>query len=128
MGVTKYFERTPSTSPMPSDQPSARLFWPVFASSLVLSALSIANLGLLGSSVAWMLDQKHNVHSYRIAWPGAPFDLNVQPAHFWTDHAHESSGVAGYGILVGLFGMITAWRMKSNAVSLYPRPMGFQPV
>lgn len=86
--------------------------WPLFASNAILSALSITNLALISSMVAWLLDQKHNVHSYRIDWPGNTVQLNVEPKNLWVDQGHESNGVAGYGFFLGIFGMITAWRMR----------------
>lgn len=72
--------------------------------------------------VAWLLDQKHNIHSFQIDWPASSFALNVEPEHLWTNHGHESNGVAGYGFFLGLFGMITAWRLrKAGRVRLFDR-------
>jgi hypothetical protein len=39
--------------------------------------------------------------------------LNVEPKNLWVDQGHESNGAAGYGFFVGLFGMVTAWRMRN---------------
>jgi hypothetical protein len=116
MGIAQYFHRGSSAS---ASQPSSRssLFWPLFASNFVLSALSISNLGLISSMVGFLLDQKHNVHSYRIDFPGAPFDLNVEPKNLWVDQGHTSNGVAGYGFFLGLFGMLVAWRVRKSMVS-----------
>jgi hypothetical protein len=118
MGITQYFRRTKPVS-ITSDArttPASSLFWPLFASNFILSALSIANLGLISSMVGFLLDQKHNVHSYRINWPATAFDLNVEPAHMWTDQGHTSNGVAGYGFFLGLLGMFIAWRVRRSAV------------
>jgi hypothetical protein len=67
--------------------------------------------------VGFLLDQKHNVHSYRINFPGAPFDLNVEPKNLWVDQGHTSNGVAGYGFFLGLFGMFVAWKVRKSMVS-----------
>ncbi|KAF2820512.1 hypothetical protein CC86DRAFT_374220 [Ophiobolus disseminans] len=117
MGLAQHFHRTSAAPAHPTSttNPMASLFWPLFASNFVLSALSIANLGLISSMVAFLLGQKHKVHSYRVDWPGAAFDLNVEPAHLWVDHGHTSNGVAGYGFFLGLFGMIVAWRVRKSA-------------
>jgi hypothetical protein len=88
------------------------MFWPLFLSNLLLSALSIANLGLISSMVGFLHEQKDNVHSYEVAWPEGTVKLNVEPAHLWTDQGHASNGVAGYGFFLGLFGMYVAWRQR----------------
>ena len=118
MGISQYWHSTrPAATHTTRTNAISTLFWPLFASNFLLSALSIANLGLISSMVAFLLDQKHNVHSYRIDWPGATFNLTVEPAHMWTDQGHESNGVAGYGFFLGLFGMFTAWRVRKSTVS-----------
>jgi hypothetical protein len=118
MGITQHFHRATGASSTTASQmnPASSLFWPLFMANFVLSALSIVNLGLISSMVAFLLDQKHNVHSYRIDWPATAFDLNVEPAHLWTDQGHTSNGVAGYGFFLGLFGMIVAWRVRKSTV------------
>jgi hypothetical protein len=118
MGITQHFHRATEASSTTTLQrtPASSLFWPLLISNFILSALSIANLGLISSMVAFLLDQKHNIHSYRIDWPGTSFDLNVEPAHLWTDQGHTSNGVAGYGFFLGLFGMIVAWRVRKSTV------------
>ena len=88
-------------------------WWPLFAASFVLSALSITNLGLISSLVGWLLRQKHHVHFYQVDWPGNETRLNVLPKNLWVDQGHESNGVAGYGFFLGLFAMLTAWRMRT---------------
>jgi hypothetical protein len=88
------------------------MFWPLFLSNLLLSALSIANLGLISSMVGFLHEQKDNVHSYEVAWPEGTVKLNVEPARLWTDQGHTSNGVAGYGFFLGLFGMYVAWRQR----------------
>jgi hypothetical protein len=119
MGITQHFHSATAASSTTTGRTTlaSSLFWPLLISNFVLSALSIANLGLISSMVGFLLDQKHNVHSYRIDWPGTPFDLNVEPAHLWTDQGHTSNGVAGYGFFLGLFGMIVAWRVRKSTVS-----------
>ncbi|KAF1840168.1 uncharacterized protein K460DRAFT_421161 [Cucurbitaria berberidis CBS 394.84] len=113
MGIAKYFHRaTPATSHRATTAPSPLGIWPLFASNAILSALSIITLALISSTVAWLLEQKHNVHSYEIAWPATSFQLNVLPKNVWGDQGYESNGAAGYGFLVGIFGMITAWRLR----------------
>lgn len=62
--------------------------------------------------VGFLLDQKHNVHSYQINWPEDSVALNVLPKNLWLNQGHESNGVAGYGFFLGIIGMITAWRMR----------------
>lgn len=115
MGLAQYFHRSSAVSSTPASRMSS-LFWPLFASNAVLSALSIANLGLISSMVGYLKEQTHHVHSYRIDWPGNAFDLNVEPAHLWVDQGHTSNGVAGYGFFLGLFGMIVAWRVRKSVV------------
>jgi hypothetical protein len=88
------------------------MFWQLFVSNLLLSALSITNLGLISSMVGFLHDQKDNVHSYEVAWPEGTVKLNVEPARLWTDQGHASNGVAGYGFFLGLFGMYVAWRQR----------------
>lgn len=121
MGFSQHFRRaTPaqtSTSTSTGTAPASSLFWPLLISNFVLSALSIANLGLISSMVAFLLDQKHNVVSYEIDSPGSTFDLNVEPANLWVDQGHTSNGVAGYGFFLGLFGMFVAWRVRKSKVS-----------
>lgn len=63
--------------------------------------------------VAWLLEQKHEVHTYQINWPGNVTPLNVEPKNLWVDQGHESNGAAAYGFFVGILGMITAWRMRT---------------
>ncbi|USP77715.1 1-acylglycerol-3-phosphate acyltransferase [Curvularia clavata] len=63
--------------------------------------------------VGWLLKQKHDVHVYQINWPGNETLLNVLPKNLWVDQGHESNGVAGYGFFLGLFSMLTAWRMRN---------------
>ncbi|KAF2027191.1 hypothetical protein EK21DRAFT_72579 [Setomelanomma holmii] len=118
MGIAQYFHRAaPAQASTISRSTSTNsLFWPLLISNVVLSALSIANLGLISSMVGWLLDQKHNVHSYRIDYEGGPFNLNVEPAHMWADQGHESNGVAGYGFFLGLFGMFVAWRVRKPTI------------
>ncbi|OAK94052.1 hypothetical protein IQ06DRAFT_321307 [Phaeosphaeriaceae sp. SRC1lsM3a] len=116
MGISQHFHRaTPASTSAPTGTAAASsLFWPLLISNFVLSALSITNLGLISSMVAFLLDQKHNVHSYKIDWPGSTFNLNVEPANLWTDQGHTSNGVAGYGFFLGLFGMFVAWRVRKS--------------
>jgi hypothetical protein len=119
MGITKHFQRSsPASSTQDAPRnPASSLFWPILVSNIVLSALSIANLGLISAMVAFLLDQKHNVHHYLISSPGLPFFLNVEPAHLWVDQGHTSNGVAGYGFFLGMFGMSVAWRTRKATVS-----------
>jgi hypothetical protein len=114
MGLAQYFHRSAPVSHTTTHKDTT-LFWPFFVSNFILSALSITNLGLISSMVGWLLDQKHNVHSYTIDWPGNQFNLNVEPENLWVDQGHESNGVAGYGFFLGIFGMITAWRYRRAA-------------
>jgi hypothetical protein len=86
--------------------------WPLFISSALLCALSITVFGLISSMVAWLLDQKHQVHVYHVNWPGNPTQINVEPKKLWTDQGHESNGVAVYGFFLGVLGMVTAWRTR----------------
>lgn len=111
MGI---FRQSPRAAPASQTSVVRRhnLHWPLFASSAILCALSIALFGLLSSMVAWLLDQKHNVHSYRVNWPGNPVQLNVEPKNLWADQGHESNGLGVYGFFLGVFGMVTAWRMS----------------
>ncbi|KAH7065677.1 hypothetical protein BKA63DRAFT_161959 [Paraphoma chrysanthemicola] len=119
MGIAQSFHRTAPAQSAPHSTSTSRnsLFWPLLISNFVLSALSIANLGLISSMVGFLLDQKHNVHSYQVDYEGGPFNLNVEPANLWVDQGHESNGVAGYGFFLGLFGMFVAWRTRKSTRS-----------
>lgn len=113
MGIAQYFQRTTLASPTTtSTKPSSGMFLPMFAANFLLSALSITNLGLISSMVGWLLDQKHHVHFYVVGQPTNQYELNVLPKNLWVDQGHESNGVAGYGFFLGIFGMITAWRLR----------------
>ncbi|KAF2646435.1 hypothetical protein P280DRAFT_464656 [Massarina eburnea CBS 473.64] len=87
-------------------------FFSIFLSNSLLSALSIANLGLISSMVGFLLDQKHHVPHYKVAWPNKNVELHVLPEHLWVDHGHTSNGVAGYGFFLGLFGLLVAFRQR----------------
>ena len=116
MGILQKLHRTAATPNTTTTKPEkSQTIWPLLASNALLSALSIVNLGLISSVVAWLLAQKHNVHSYRIDWPANTVELNVEPENLWVDQTYESIGVAAYGFLLGIFGMITAWRLKKAA-------------
>jgi hypothetical protein len=95
-------------------------FLPIFLSCLLLSILSISNLGLISSMVAFLHIQKNEVKSYVINWPGGPFDLEVLPKHIWLDQGHTSNGVAGYGFFLGLFGLFVAWRQRKRNGNVSP--------
>ncbi|KAH7377680.1 hypothetical protein BKA66DRAFT_513521 [Pyrenochaeta sp. MPI-SDFR-AT-0127] len=114
MGFAQYFQRTTPTSHTMNTSRNPTGVWPLFASNAVLTVLSLTNLALISSMVAWLLDQKHNVRSYRIEWPGNTAQLNVEPRNLWVDQGHESNGAAVYGFLLGIFGMITAWRLRRS--------------
>jgi hypothetical protein len=101
--------QTPTTTPRRSSA-----FWPLFASSFLLSALSATELALISSMVAWLHKQEDAVHSYQVDWPGNTTPLNVLPEKLWVDQGHESNGVAVYGLFLGIFGMVTAWRLKKT--------------
>ncbi|KAF2184107.1 hypothetical protein K469DRAFT_580474 [Zopfia rhizophila CBS 207.26] len=64
--------------------------------------------------VSFLHDQKDNVGTYEVNWPGNTVQLVVEPKHLWTDQGHESNGVAGYGFFLGLFGLYVAWRQRSR--------------
>ncbi|KAF2677470.1 hypothetical protein K458DRAFT_378389 [Lentithecium fluviatile CBS 122367] len=89
-------------------------FISICGSNVLLSALSIANLGLISSMVGFLHDQKDNVRSYQVNWPGGRIQLKVEPEHLWVDQGHTSNGVAGYGFLLGLFGLYVAWRQRKR--------------
>ncbi|ORY18135.1 hypothetical protein BCR34DRAFT_473825 [Clohesyomyces aquaticus] len=84
----------------------------LFLSNALLSAISIANLGLISSMVGFLHDQKDNVGTYQVNWSGNTVQLKVEPKHLWTDQGHTSNGVAGYGFFLGLFGLYVAWRQR----------------
>ncbi|KAF1833609.1 hypothetical protein BDW02DRAFT_569820 [Decorospora gaudefroyi] len=113
MGIIPYFGRArpvSQTSTTTSRGPQA--YWLLFASSLVLSALSITNVGLISSMVDWLLEQNNEMQTFQVNWPGNITPLNVEPKNLWVNQGHASNGVAAYGFFVGIFGMITAWRMR----------------
>ncbi|KAF2438429.1 hypothetical protein P171DRAFT_458593 [Karstenula rhodostoma CBS 690.94] len=90
-------------------------FWSMFASNLCLSALSITNLGLISSMVGFILQQKNEIVTYQVNWPGRTVQLVTHPAHLWVDQGHESNGVAGYGFFLGLIAMYVALRQRHRA-------------
>ncbi|CBX96038.1 hypothetical protein IAQ61_004863 [Plenodomus lingam] len=114
MGNSQHLQHTRSTSSASSTIPvrASTYSWPLFAINGLLSTLSIINLGLISSTIAWLLEQRHGVHSFQIGWSGRSTPLNVEPKNLWVAHNYESIAAAGYGLLVGIFGMITAWRMR----------------
>ncbi|PVH96721.1 hypothetical protein DM02DRAFT_731001 [Periconia macrospinosa] len=91
-------------------------FLSILISNALLSALSIAELGLISSMVGFILDQKHHVRTYTVDWPDQTVQLVVLPTdkNLWTDHGHASNGLAGYGFFLGLFGVIVAFRQRSR--------------
>jgi len=89
-------------------------FLPIFLSCFLLSALSITNLGLISTMVAFLHIQKTQVKSYVINWPGGPFKLEALPEHLWLDQGHTSNGVAGYGFFLGLLGLFVAFRQRKR--------------
>ncbi|KAF2803396.1 uncharacterized protein BDZ99DRAFT_468347 [Mytilinidion resinicola] len=89
-------------------------FLPIFLSCLLLSILSITNLALISSMVAWLHIQKTQVKSYAINWPNDSFHLQALPEHLWLDQGHTSNGVAGYGFFLGLVGLYVAWRQRKR--------------
>ncbi|KAF1973937.1 hypothetical protein BU23DRAFT_553917 [Bimuria novae-zelandiae CBS 107.79] len=91
---------------------SKTTIWSMFVSNFILSALSIANLGLISSMVGFLLHQKHNVGTYEVNWPGKTVQLATHPQNLWVDQGHVSNGVAGYGFFLGLFAMYVAWRQR----------------
>jgi hypothetical protein len=110
------FQQSPRAAPVSQTSVERRqgIHWPLFASSAWLCALSTIIFSLISSMVAWLLDQKHHVHAYQVDWPGNPTELNVEPKNLWTDQGHESNGLAVYGFFLGVFGMLTAWRMRKT--------------
>lgn len=127
MGAEQYSQQVAARIPPPTTarptaaQPAGKiatssLSWPLLVSNFILSLLCIANLGLISSTIAWQLDQKHNVRSYTIDWPQTTFDLNVQPARLWVEQVYISLAAAAYGVLLGLFGTFVAWRIRKSTV------------
>lgn len=117
MDIAKNFQRrTPAdVSASTTSRKNSSGFLPLFVSNAILTALSITNLALLSSMVAWLLDQKRNVHSFQIEWSGSGVPLNVEPKTLWVEQGHTSNGVAGYGFFLGVFGMIVAWRVRRSS-------------
>ncbi|KAF2004012.1 hypothetical protein P154DRAFT_427492 [Amniculicola lignicola CBS 123094] len=87
-------------------------FLSISASCLLLSILSISNLGIISSMVGFLHDQADHVGAYQVNWPGKTVLLHVEPAHLWVDQGHTSNGVAGYGFFLGLFGIYVASRQR----------------
>jgi len=69
---------------------------------------------MISSMVGFLHDQEDNVGAYQVNWPDRTVALNVVPERLWTDHGHESNGVAGYGFFLGLFGLFVAWRQRKR--------------
>lgn len=102
------------------------LLLPLFVSQFVLSALSIANLGLISSMVGFLHVQKYG-SGYSVHWPGNDtISMKALPEHIWLDQGHTSNGAAGYGFFLGLLGMFIAFRYKKGKVcsSLKNKIMG----
>lgn len=112
MGIAQHLRRATPASHTTTTTTTTQGFWPLFASNAVLAALSITNLALISSMVAWLLEQKHNVRGFEIDWPGNTVRLNVLPKNLWVNQGHESLGVAVYGSVLGIFGVVTAWRLR----------------
>lgn len=88
------------------------LFLPVAISCALLAAISITEVGLVSSMVGFLHDQKHNVKTYTVNWPDNTIVLNALPAHLLVNQGHETNGAAGYGFVLGLFGLWVAWRQR----------------
>lgn len=88
------------------------LFLPVALSCVLLSAISITEVGLVSSMVGFLHDQRDNVKTYTVNWPDSTIVLNALPAHLLVNQGHETNGAAGYGFVLGLFGLWVAWRQR----------------
>ncbi|TLD34967.1 hypothetical protein E2P81_ATG11086 [Venturia nashicola] len=68
---------------------------PLFLTQFLLSALSITNLGLISSMVAFLHIQKYGP-GYPVRFsPSENVQMKALPAHIWLDQGHTSNGVAG---------------------------------
>lgn len=118
MGISQHFQRTKAT-PGDSDTEAtmdSTNFSSLLAVNAVLTALSITNVAFINSVIAWSVDQRHNVHSFQIEWSGSVTQLNVEPYSLWVGQCYESNAVACFGLLLGVFGMVTAWRARAGRV------------
>jgi hypothetical protein len=88
------------------------LFLPVALSCVLLSAISITEVGLVSSMVGFLHDQRDNIKTYTVNWPDSTIVLNALPAHLLVNQGHETNGAAGYGFVLGLFGLWVARRQR----------------
>lgn len=88
------------------------VFLPVAVSCALLAAISITEVGLVSSMVGFLHDQKHNVKTYTVNWPDGTVVLKALPANLLVNQGHETNGAAGYGFVLGVFGLWVAWRQR----------------
>jgi len=91
---------------------------PLYATSFLLLAVSITEVGLVSSMVGFLHIQKTKVRSYLIDWPNNAVQLAALPENLLVDQGHTTNGAAGYGFVLGLFGLFVAWKVsKTNGRS-----------
>jgi hypothetical protein len=89
-------------------------FVPVFATCLLLAAVSVTEVGLVSDMVSFLHIQKWFVKTYQINWPNESIPFGALPAHLWLDQGHTTNGAAGYGFVLGIFGLFVAWRQRNR--------------
>lgn len=89
-------------------------FVPVFATCLLLAAVSVTEVGLVSDMVSFLHIQKWFVKTYQINWPNESIPFGALPAHLWLDQGHTTNGAAGYGFVLGVFGLFVAWRQRNR--------------
>lgn len=85
---------------------------PLCLSCLLLAIVSITEVGLVSSMVGFLYDQRHHVSGYQINWPDNTVLLRTMPEHLWVDQGHTTNGAAGYGFVIGIFGLVVAWMQQ----------------
>jgi hypothetical protein len=80
--------------------------WIFFVPCVILSALSVVELGIVSSIVSYIHLQGPNV--YHILSSEYSFPLDAIPAHLHLDAGHVSNAAAGLGFFLGLSGMFIA--------------------
>jgi len=89
-------------------------FVPVFATCFLLAAVSVTEVGLVSDMVSFLHIQKWFVKTYQINWPNESIPFGALPAHLWLDQGHTTNGAAGYGFVLGVFGLFVAWRQRNR--------------
>jgi len=90
-------------------------FWILLPPCVLLSALSVSEMGIVSSIVSYIHLQ--GPKTYTVSSPQYNFELDRIPAHLHLNPGHLSNGAAGTGFFLGLAGCYVAWRHRREALA-----------